>query len=198
MTSASGSSDGAGLSRDERRRRTEGAILEAARQQFAEDGYERVTIRGVASQAGIDPALVMQYYGSKEQLFAAAARWPAEHESIKQATPDTLPAAALADVFARFESDERESVVALMRSCLTHPSATTIVRDEVMCDRTASVAATLEGDDAELRAGLIGACMMGLSLARYVIEIEPLASASRSDVERLFLPAIRALVEPPQ
>jgi AcrR family transcriptional regulator len=111
VTAESGPRDAAGLPRDERRRRTESAILEAARQQFAEDGYERVTIRGVAGQAGIDPALVMQYYGSKEQLFAAAARWPAEHQQIKQATPDTLPAAALADVFARFESDERESVM---------------------------------------------------------------------------------------
>ena len=198
MTSASSSSDGPGTSRDERRRRTEAAILEAARQQFAEDGYERVTIRGVAAQAGIDPALVMQYYGSKEGLFAAAARWPKEHESIKQATPETLPAAALADVFERFElSADREAVVALMRSCLTHPSATAIVRDEVMCDRTASVAATLEGPDAELRASLLGACMMGLSMARYVMEVEPLASASREDVERLLTPALRALVEPP-
>jgi AcrR family transcriptional regulator len=140
----------------------------------------------------------MQYFGSKEGLFAAAARWPEEHESVKRATPETLPAAALADVFERFElSQDRESVIALMRSCLTHPSATTIVRDEVMCDRTASVAATLEGDDAELRAALIGACMMGMSIARYVMEAQPLAGASREDVERLLTPALRALVDPP-
>ena len=189
--------DEGGLSRDERRRRTEEAILEAARQQFAEHGYERTTIRGVAARAGIDPALVMQHHGSKEALFAAAARWPAEHERIKQAPLADLPAAALADLFERFElSEDRESVKALVRSCLTHPAATTIMRDEVMCDRRDSVAAALEGPDAELRAALVAACMMGLSMARYLVEIEPLASASREDVERLFTPVLRALTDP--
>jgi AcrR family transcriptional regulator len=198
MTDARSPEEDAPLSRDDRRRRTEGAILEAARQQFAEEGFERVTIRGVAAQAGIDPALVMQYFGSKERLFAAAARWPKEHERIKQATPQGMPAAALADVFERFEhSDDREGVIALLRSCLTHPSATRIMRDEVMCDRTASVAAQLEGDDAELRAGLLGACMMGLSIARYVMEVEPVASASREDIARLFTPVLGALTDPP-
>jgi AcrR family transcriptional regulator len=185
------------LSRDERRRRSEEAILEAARQQFAEHGYERTTIRGVAARAGIDPALVMQHHGSKEALFAAAARWPAEHERIKQATAEGLPAAALADVFERFElSDDREAVKALMRSCLTHPSATAVMRDQVMSERAASVAAALDGPDAELRAALIGACMMGLGMARYLVEAEPLASASREDVERLFTPVLRALIDP--
>jgi AcrR family transcriptional regulator len=104
----------------------------------------------------------MQYFGSKEGLFAAAARWPAEHERVKQATPRTLPAAALADVFERFDSRRTASrSVALMRSCLTHPSATTIVRDEVMCDRTASVAATLEGRRRRAAGGPDRACMMG-------------------------------------
>ena len=185
-------------SRDERRRRTEVAILEAARQQFAENGFERTTIRGVAAVAGVDPALVMQHYGSKEGLFAAAARWPKEHERIRNASPDALPAAALADLFERFETGaDREGAIALMRSCLTHPSATTVMRDEVMCDRAASVAATLDGPDAELRAALLGACMMGLGMARYLVEIEPLASASREDVERLFSPVLRMLIDPP-
>ena len=186
------------LTREDRRRRTESAILDAARQQFAEQGFERVTIRSVAAQAGIDPALVMQHHGSKEQLFAAAARWPTHHEQVMQASRETLPEAALADVFERFElSEDRESVIALMRSCLTHPSATAIVRDEVMCDRTASIAATLGGQDAELRASLFGACVMGLAMSRYVIAVEPLASASREDVERIYLPVLRALVGPP-
>lgn len=166
--------------------------------QFAEHGFERTTIRGVAAQAGVDPALVMQHHGSKEALFAAAARWPAEHERIKQADRATLATAALTDLFERFEvSADREGVKALMRSCLTHPAATTIMRDEVMCDRRDSVAAALEGTDVELRAALVAACMMGLGMARYLVEVEPLASASREDVERLFTPVLRALTDPP-
>lgn len=62
------------ITRDERRRRSETAILGAARALFAETGFERATIRAVAARAGVDPALVMQYYGSKEGLFAAATR----------------------------------------------------------------------------------------------------------------------------
>ena len=186
------------LPREERRRRTEAAILEAARQAFAENGFERATIRVVAAQAGVDPALVMQYFGSKERLFAAAARWSHEHETVLSATREQLPSAALHDLFEKFEgAGDREAAVALMRNCLTHPEAARIMRDEVMCDRAAGVARTLGGDEADLRAGLIGACMIGLGMARYLLEIPPVAGARREDVERLMEPVLRALVDPP-
>ena len=181
--------------RDERRRRTESAILDAARELFAESGFERTTIRGVASRAGIDPALVMQYYGSKEQLFAAAARWHLDHSSVTEASLAELPAAAIRDLVGHFEeAEDRGSAAALLRNCLTHPSAAKVMRDEVMCDRAAAVASRIEAPDAELRAALFGAVMMGLGMARYLLELEPLASASREDIERLLGPALSALL----
>ena len=182
--------------RDERRRRTEQAILDAARELFAEQGFERVTIRAVAARVGVDPALVMQYFGSKEHLFAAAARWSGESETVLRASRSEVPAAALHDVFERFEGDQREAAIALLRNCLTHPEAARVVRDEVMCDRIGAVAATIRGDDAELRAGLVGACLMGLTMARHLLEVEPVASASREDLERLMEPVLRSLVDP--
>lgn len=186
------------VSREERRRRTEAAIVEAARALFAELGYERTTIRGVASRAGVDPALVMQYFGNKEGLFKASAQWLHEHETIFTATTDSLPAAALADLFAKFEdSPDRGSAVALMRACLTHPSAAAVMRDEVMCERSDAVARVIGGDEAELRAGLVGACMIGLGMARYLLELPAVAGASREDITRLLEPALRALVDPP-
>lgn len=186
------------LPREERRRRTETQILESARELFAEVGFERATIRGVAARAGIDPALVMQYYGSKEGLFGAAARWTHEHETVTSATREQLPAAALADLMAKFETgSDREAAVALMRSCLTHPEAVRIMRDEVMCERAAAIADTLGGPDAQLRASLISACMIGLGMARYLLEIPGVADAPREDVERLMEPVLRALVDPP-
>jgi AcrR family transcriptional regulator len=185
-------------SRDERRRRSEAAILDAARALFAETGFERATIRAVASAAGVDPALVMQYFGNKEGLFAAAAKWSSDHETVLAAPKDEVAAAALRDMIEKFEgAGDREAAVALMRSCLTHPEASRIMRDEVMCDRAAGVARTIGGDDAELRAGLLGACMMGLGLARYLLEIPAVADASSEDVVRLMEPALRALVDPP-
>ncbi len=183
--------------RDERRRRTEAAILRAAREAFAETGYERTTIRGVASRAGVDPALVMQHFGSKEALFASSARWSGDSERVLSATAAELPRAALADLLARFESeDDRGSAVALLRSCLTHPVAASVMRDEVMCERAAAVARTLEGTDVELRAALFGACMLGVGMTRYLLELEPLASASAEDLHRLVEPVLRALVDP--
>jgi AcrR family transcriptional regulator len=186
------------LTRAERRQRTDAAILRAARELFAESGFERTTIRAVAARAGIDPALVMQHFGSKEGLFAAAARWSPDHQRILDATSDNLAEIAIADMLGQFEQEgEREASVALLRNCLTHPSAARLMRDEVMCDRKAAVADQLEGDDAELRAALFGACVMGLGMARYLLELEPLAQASHEDIHRLFEPALRALVDPP-
>lgn len=191
-------SDGT-LPRDERRRRTEGAILEAARELFSEVGFEKATIRAVAARAGIDPALVMQYFGSKDQLFAASARWSTQHDEVRRADVEGLPAAALEDLFAVFESDSthREAAAALLRNCLTHPSAAAIMRDEVMCEKAADVAATIAGPDADLRAALMGACMVGVSISRYLLEIEPLASASQEDLKRVMEPLLRAIVQPP-
>jgi AcrR family transcriptional regulator len=188
----------ASLPRDERRRKSEAAILEAARELFSEVGFERATIRAVAAKAGIDPALVMQHFGNKEQLFAAAARWTTKHDGVRTADREALPQAALADLFQVFEGDpsHREGAAALLRNCLTHPSAATIMRDEVMCERAAEVAATIGGEDAELRAALMGACMVGLSISRYLLEIEPVASASREELERVMGPVLRALLEP--
>lgn len=184
--------------REQRRRRTEAAILSAARELFAETGFERTTIRAVAARAGVDPALVMQHHGSKEGLFAAAARTTHDHERVLQAEREDLPHAALADLFDKIElADDREAVIALMRNCLTHPSAAAIMRDEVMCDREVAIASRLDGEDAELRAGLFGACLIGLAMARYLIEIPSVTSASREQVERLMAPALRALVCPP-
>lgn len=185
------------LSREQRRRRTEAAILQAARELFAETGFERTTIRAVATRAGIDPALVMQHYGSKEGLFAEAARWHPDHGSILTATSDTLARAAVDDLLARFEGEGREASVALARSCLTHPSASRIMRDEVMCDRAQAVTDALQGEDRELRAALFGAVMMGVGLARYLIETEPLASAPARDLRRLLEPVLRVLVDGP-
>jgi len=184
------------LSRDERRQRTEAAILQAAKAQFATAGFERTTIRSVAAAVPVDPALVMQHFGSKEGLFAAAARWSGEHETLLSATRDQVPAAALHDLFDHFEASHDEAV-ALLRNCLTHPEANRVVRDEVMCERANAVATTMGGQEAELRAGLFAACMIGLGLARYVLELPALAGASREDVQRLMQPVLQVLVDPP-
>ena len=185
------------LPREERRRRTEAAILDAARELFAEVGFEKTTIRSVAAKAGIDPALVMQYYGNKEGLFAASARWHVDHKRIATAALGDIPRTALHDVFEGFEDPaKRDGAIALLRNCLTHDSALGIVRDEVMCESQAMIAKTIGGEDAELRAALLGSTMMGLILGRYLMELPALSQASREDIERIMAPVLEQVVTP--
>ncbi len=183
--------------REERRRRTEASILEAARELFADTGFERTTIRAVAARAGIDPALVMQYYGNKEGLFAAAARWHVDHKRLSDASLADIPATALDDLFTGFEDPERrDGAIALLRNCLTHETALGIMRDDVMCEPQAMIARTIGGDDAELRAGLLGATMIGITIARYLLEIPAVRDASRADIERIMRPVLTQIVSP--
>lgn len=185
------------VSRVEKRRRTEAAISDAARTQFAEVGFERTTIRSVASAAGVDPALVMQYFGSKDGLFAAVARQQKPHRRLLDATREDTPQAALDDLFEDLEDPvSRDALLALMRNCLTHEQAATVLRDDVMRHVHEAVASRIATPDAELRAALLGATLVGLSIGRYMLRIPGLAEASREDVERLLLPVLALLVEP--
>jgi AcrR family transcriptional regulator len=184
------------LSRKARRQRTEGAILAAAKTLFAERGYERTTIRAVAGEAGVDPALVMQYFGSKDELFAAAALATVDTAALVQAGQGNLARMALQHLFADFEDpDRRSSAVALLRSSLTHPTARQVLRDEVMAKTQAQVARTIGGEDAALRAALLNACTLGLTVSRYLLEDSVLASASQAEIERIMRPALRTITE---
>ena len=185
------------LTREERRRRTEAAILEAARELFAEAGFEKATIRAVAARAGVDPALVMQYYGNKEGLFAASARWHVDHKRLSGVSLEDIPRTAIDDLFNGFDDPaRRDAAIALLRNCLTHATAREVMRDDVMCEPQAAVARTIGGEDAELRAGLLGATMIGVTLARYLLEIPAVRQASREDIERVMVPVLKALVSP--
>lgn len=184
------------LTREERRRRTEAAILDAAQRLFAEVGYERTTIRGVAAQAHVDPALVMQYFGSKEGLFAASARAFADRKRALDAPREELAKATLTDLHAAFEDPEASCAsIAVMRSCLTNERAREVMRDEVVAERHARIAETIGGPDADLRAGLLAAVMMGTTVARYLVEIPAVAQASWEDLERVLGPVLDAVLD---
>ena len=182
-------------SREERRRRTEACILQEARRLFAEEGFERATIRAVARRTGVDPALVMQYFGSKEGLFAAAMEGAHSGGTARTAPREEIPTAVLRDVLAKFEENgDREAAVALLRNFLTHPEANRIMRDEVLCSVIRDLAGTIGGTDAELKAALLMSCVAGMALGRYVLELPGLAGAPRADVERLLQPALQAIL----
>jgi len=173
---------------------TREAILAASRKRFAEHGYDGATIRGIATDAGVDPALVHHFFGSKERLFAAAMRLPV--------VPGELLAAALAagpadpaesmgehlvrTVLGAWDVHEiRDVFIGLMRSASTSPQAMTMLREfvtEAIVSRLSTVARAGGPAEARYRASLVASQVLGLGMTRYVLGLEPLAAA---DLDRL-------------
>lgn len=170
-------------------------ILAEARDAFGRSGFEGATIRAIAARAGVDPALVHHYFGSKQELFLQAMELPMDM--------DALIAGVLAAgrsgigerlVGAILESWSRPSfrpvVLGVMRSASTDPRAAAILRSMVTERILGPLTRSLGSPDAELRAALAGSQMVGLVLARMVVGIEPLASAPIDLVARAVGPTI--------
>jgi AcrR family transcriptional regulator len=178
-------------SRAEQRQRTETRILTAARRLFAENGYDRTTIRSIAAAAGSDPGLVMRYFGSKEKLFARAATIPADGPIT--GSPEQV-ADLLATALGEKLADEPSAALAALRSMFTHPEAGLEVRT-AMSGQQQQVAAMMPGEDAVLRAGLIGALTVGTVIGRHLLQLDGLHDASPAEITALLRPLISDLVQ---
>jgi AcrR family transcriptional regulator len=165
---------------------TREAILAAARAGFSGEGYDGATIRGIARLADVDPALVHHYFGTKEELFVAAMELPVRPSEMVPALlapgPEGLGERILRMFFAVWESDSGGSLQALIRSAASNERAAAMLREFVGKELIGRIARALEVDHADLRATLAGSQIMGLGMARYVIRVEPLASADRETV----------------
>ena len=175
---------------------TREAILEAARARFAGHGYERATIRGIAADAGVDPALVHHFYGTKERLFAEALRFPAIPseilDQVAQAEPDRLGEAFVRTVLRVWESPEtRDRSIALLRSAVTNEQAAAMLRSFVEGGIFGAIARVVGDDDAEFRASLVASQIVGLGIARIVLRIEPIASADIDELAAAIGPTVQ-------
>lgn len=175
---------------------TRGEVLAAARRRFAHDGYEGSTVRGIAADAGVDPALVQHYFGSKRDLFKAAAAFPVDADALLPAviaaeTP-TARAEALARMFFRVWEDEttRLQLLSVLRSAMTHEDAAALLRAFVATELLGPVAEALGVDQPALRTSLAAAQMVGLAMLRYVVQLEPLASASTETLVAHVVPVL--------
>ena len=180
-------------SRAEQRSRTEARILDAASRVFVTSGYERTTIRAVASAAGVDPGLVMHYFGSKQELFRRvidAAPVPEVSGAPEQAIEQIL--ATLADRLA----NEPVASLTILRSMLTNTEAASII-SEGMTRYQAQIAQTIPADDASLRAALISAIILGVTVSRHLIRSDQLASADPAQVISLLRPGMISLAAQP-
>jgi AcrR family transcriptional regulator len=168
---------------------TRAAILAAARERFAADGYERATIRVIARDANIDPAMVMRYYGSKERLFAAAAEFDLRLPDVTLA-PRLMVAELLVRHFlARWESDE--ALTALLRAGMTNDAAADRLR-AIFAGQVEPTVATIcpDPDEAPVRAGLVASQILGLAVCRYVLRLPSIVALSHDEAVSWFAPTI--------
>ena len=180
-------------SRAEQRRRTEARILAAAAQIFLTAGYERTTIRAVASAAGVDAALVMHYFGSKQELFRQVIE-TAPVPSISGA-PGQAAEQILASLADRLASEPTASLT-LLRSMLTNPEAASAA-SAAAARYEAQIAQAIPASDASLRAAIISAITLGVMVSRHLIKSDELATADPAQVISLLRPCMTSLAAQP-
>jgi AcrR family transcriptional regulator len=172
---------------------TRAAILTAARERFANDGYERATIRAIAADAGIDPAMVMRYYGTKEKLFATAAEFDLRLPDPATMPRDEIGVRAVAHFLDRWENDD--SLMALLRAGVTNEAAAERLRGIFAAQVGRAIAAVApDSSEAATRSGLVASQMLGLALTRYVLRLPPVAAMSRDEVIHWVGPTVQRYV----
>jgi AcrR family transcriptional regulator len=175
---------------------TRAAILAAARTQFADNGFDAASVRAIAGAAGVDPALVLHYFGSKAALFTAAMEFPFRPEEIAERVLDG-PRDEIGRRLARFflsnweDPARRDALMALLRAATTSTDAAAMLRERIGERVLLPVGAHLGLPDAPLRMSLCGSHLVGLAMARYIVRIEPIASLDAEAVADLVAPALQ-------
>ncbi|MEV6178722.1 TetR family transcriptional regulator [Streptomyces sp. NPDC052016] len=176
---------------------TRDRILTAARAEFSERGYEKTSVRGIAKAAGVDSALVHHYFGTKEQVFAAAvevAFAPALHapETVAEGPLDGIGERLTRFIFGIWENPTtRAPLLAIVRSAVNNETAAAVFRRLVASQLLRRIAVQLDLPDAELRSELAAAQLVGTAILRYVIKLEPLASADLEQIVARLAPVVQ-------
>jgi AcrR family transcriptional regulator len=175
---------------------TRDAILVAARESFTASGYDQASIRDIARRAGVDPALVHHYFGTKQELFAEAVELPVDLVAVVEAfvrgDRDRIGERIVGLMLSVWDSrTDRSPLIALIRSAVTSEDAARMLREFMVSVLFVRLAEALRAPDAPLRASLAASQMMGLLIARYVVRVEPLASAPAAQLVAAIGPNIQ-------
>ncbi|WP_232326460.1 TetR/AcrR family transcriptional regulator [Microbispora sp. ATCC PTA-5024] len=179
---------------------TRGEILAAARRVFAEKGFDKATIRGIAREAGVDPALVHHYFDTKEGMFVAAMKLPAEPTAV---IPGLLagPREEIGERVVRFiltmtsDPTSREQMLGVVRTAVVNDEAAAMIREFFTTAILARIGAGLDIPPLRLQAAF--GQMMGVVMMRYILRLEPLASAEIEDLVELLAPTIQRYLDEP-
>jgi AcrR family transcriptional regulator len=176
---------------------TRSAILAAARERFASDGYERATIRAIARDAEIDPSMVMRYYGSKEGLFDAVL-----DVDLRMPDPQRLDGGDVGDVlvshFLTLWEENHDALTAMLRVGVTNAAGAERLQG-IFRDQLLPVARHVcpDPEQAPARAGLIASQVLGMALARYVLKFPPVVALAREEVVAWLAPTVRRYLTAP-
>jgi AcrR family transcriptional regulator len=175
---------------------TKQSILESARHLFATLGYEQTSIRGVAERAGVDPALVMHYFSSKEGLFRAAIDWPVDMDEaagrVFEGDPNGMGERLVRMVCGLWEEETtRHPLAVILRNAVQREEAAGLMAEFVEREIVGRLVARTQDSTSALRGCLAHSALVGLIVARYVIGVEPLASASIEAVARAVGPTVQ-------
>ncbi|MGK5532597.1 TetR family transcriptional regulator [Streptomyces sp. URMC 129] len=172
-------------------------ILDSARTEFSERGYDKASIRGIARGAGVNPALVHHYFGTKEQMFAAAVAAAAAPATEGLPAADHCRTEELGERLTRVffgvweNPTTRRPLLAVVRSAVSNETAAAIFRTFVARQLLGRVTDSLDAPDAELRTELAATQLIGVAFLRYVFRAEPIAGADEEELIRRVAPVVQ-------
>lgn len=174
---------------------TRDEILAVARGRFADRGYDATSLRAIASESEVDPALVIHYFGSKESLFVEAMGMPAELPALFRRLAGLEARDRIATLvrgYLRFadSDDSRNAIIALVRSAVSSEKAAAMLREFLTAELLPVVAGLSAEPDARLRASLVAAQLIGIATLRHVVKLEPLAQAAPDEIVSLVVPVL--------
>jgi AcrR family transcriptional regulator len=175
---------------------TREAILAAARRQFAAQGYDRTTMRGVAAEAGVDQALVAHFFGGKQGLFVEVIRLPFSPADLLprllEGDRETLGERIAGFMAAVLDDPEgRARVTSVVRAAASEPEVARMLREFMFDELWTPIADALGVEDAQLRVTLAASQIVGLIMARHVIEAEPLVSMTGEELAEHIAPTLQ-------
>ena len=175
---------------------TKAVILAAARERFGAAGFQAATIRAIAADAGVDPAMVMRYYGSKDKLFAAAAEFDLRFPDFTAVDRTQVGRSLVSHFLQRWEGDE--ALVILLRSSATNADAAQRMQEIFGVQLQPLVATLTPAAESGWRSGLIASQILGLAWCRYVLRLPPVVEMTRDQIVECLGPTIQRYLGLPE
>jgi AcrR family transcriptional regulator len=175
---------------------TRDRVLVAARRTFTERGYDAAALRHIAREAGVDAGMVRHYFVDKAGLFRAAMDLPIDPGAVLSlllsGELEDLGERLLRQMVAEWDrAGSANAMIILIRSAMTHDESNRMLREYISSQVLGRIAAAVDAPDRELRASLIGSQIVGLVMARYIVRVEPLASADPETVVAAIAPTLQ-------